>query len=131
MKAKLTCYDEQLDGEKTPAVDIYLESAKTTIRDIIKARIYQEVQDYNQQLGEVFMGLVKPSAAEQAINGYKMKEKKPIDWQRQSDLALSAFMSNGFFVMINDQQAEALDEEVEIGPSTTVSFIKLVPLVGG
>jgi hypothetical protein len=108
-----------------------LESAKTTIGEIIKARIYQEVQDYNQKLGELFMGLVKPSAAEQAINGYKMKEKKPIDWQRQSDLALSAFMSNGFFVMINDQQAEALDQEVEIGPSTTVSFIKLVPLVGG
>jgi hypothetical protein len=131
MSTKLTCHDEKLGGERTSSVDIYLESAKTTIREIIKARIYQEVQDYNQKLGEVFMGLVKPSEAEQMINGYKMKRKQPIDWLKQSDLAQAAFLSNGFFILVDDKQAEEIDQVVEVGPNTTVSFVKLVQLVGG
>jgi hypothetical protein len=131
METTLTCYDELLGGTRSPAVTVSFPSSRTTVREIIRARIYQEVQDYNQRLGEVFAGLVKPSEAEQALNGYTMKQRKPIDWQQQSEKALAAFQGNGFFVLIDEIQAEELDQEVVIAATTTVAFIKLVPLVGG
>ena len=35
------------------------------------------------------------------------------------------------FTLDDNRQAESLDEEFVVGPQTTVSFIKLTPLVGG
>jgi hypothetical protein len=131
MPTTVTCYDETTGGERTPAVKIDLPSSKTTVREIITARVYQEVQDYNLRQGEVFQGLVMPSDAEQALNGYKMKKPKFIKWETQVKKAIEAFQSNGFFVMIDDNQHNQLDAEVMVGPETGVSFIKLVLLVGG
>jgi len=34
-------------------------------------------------------------------------------------------------VLIDNRQAEELDEEFVVGPTTAVSFVKLTPLVGG
>jgi hypothetical protein len=38
---------------------------------------------------------------------------------------------NGFFVLVGDRQAESLDEPFEVKADTEVSFVKLMPLVGG
>jgi hypothetical protein len=46
-------------------------------------------------------------------------------------VATNAFEQNGFLILINNQQAENLDEPIVIGPDTQVSFVTLVPLVGG
>ena len=70
-------------------------------------------------------------ADEQVLNGYKLKKPRFINWEEQADKAISAFLSNGFFVMVDDKQRTDLDESITITPETTVSFIKLVPLVGG
>ncbi len=45
--------------------------------------------------------------------------------------ALEAFDRNGFFVLVGDKQAGSLDQEFEVKVATEVSFVKLVPLVGG
>jgi hypothetical protein len=45
-------------------------------------------------------------------------------------VALQAFERNGYFIIPGDRQVESLDEDIIIGPSTKVLFIKLVPLVG-
>jgi len=34
-------------------------------------------------------------------------------------------------VLVDDRQAESLDEDIVVKPETRVSFLKLVPLVGG
>jgi hypothetical protein len=40
-------------------------------------------------------------------------------------------MANGFLVLVDDHQIESLDEQVNLGIDTRVSFVKLVPLIGG
>ena len=40
-------------------------------------------------------------------------------------------MAVSFFLLIADRQAESLDEVFEIDLDCEVSFVKLVPLVGG
>ena len=76
-------------------------------------------------------GLVEPSDAEKTLNGFKLRKRRKIDWEEQFARALDAFGRNGFFILVGDRQAERLDEELVVSGDTEVSFVKLVPLVGG
>src|SRR5947207_14403546 len=131
MPTTSTIHDETTSGQKTNTFTLACLTEKMTVRDSIRARIYQEVQDYNQKEPEYFRGLVEPTNAERVLNGYKLKAKRKIDWQEQYQRALEAFARNGFFVLVGDRQAESLDQEFEVKVDTEVSFVKLVPLVGG
>src|SRR5260221_5551402 len=127
MSATLTIHDENASGEKMNSFTLECLS----VRELIRARIYQEVQDYNLKEPEYFRGLVEPTQAERTLNGFKLKGKRKIDWQDQFQRACEAFARNGFFVLVGDRQAVALDDEFEVTVHTEVSFVKLVPLVGG
>lgn len=131
MSATLTIHDESASGQRTNTFTLECLTERMTVRELIRARIYQEVQDYNQSEPEYFRGLVAPSDAERMLNGYKLKAKRKVDWEEQYDRALEAFRRNGFFVLVDNQQAESLDEKFEVKVVTEVSFVKLVPLVGG
>jgi hypothetical protein len=65
------------------------------------------------------------------LNGVKIRERRKVDWEAQYQLALEAFARNGFFILVNDHQVESLDETILLTPATQVSFIRLIPLVGG
>ncbi len=131
MPATLTIHDETATGQKTNTFTLDCLTERMTVRELIRARIYQEVQDYNRREPEYFRGLVEPTAAERVLNGYKLKAKRKINWEEQFRRATEAFERNGFFVLVGDRQAASLDEEFEVKVDTEVSFVKLVPLVGG
>ena len=131
MAATLTIHDETSSGQKTNTFTLDCLTERMSVREVVRARIYQEVQDYNQKQPDYFRGLVQPTEAERVLNGYKLRKKRQIDWQEQYQRALDAFERNGFFVLIGDKQAESLDQEFEVKAETEVSFVKLVPLVGG
>ena len=131
MSTTLTIHDATTAGEKTHTFTIDCLTEQLTVRDLIKARIYQEVQDFNLKEPEYFRGLVAPAEAEQVLNGYRLKKKRKISWEEQYERALAAFDRNGFFVLVGDRQAESLDQSFEVKLLTEVSFVKLVPLVGG
>lgn len=124
--------DETLSGERMRSFTIESLNERLTVREIIRARIWQEVQDYNSQSKiTAFLGLIQPTEEETRRNGKLSRLFKPVDWERQYTAALSAFETNGFFILIGDRQASTLDEEFLIEADTEVSFVKLVPLVGG
>lgn len=127
----LTLTDESLTGDILGQIAIDIENERMTVSDLIKARVYKEVENYNKSLPQYFQGLVQPSEAEMQVNGYKMKEKRSIDPEKQFYIALNAFQSNGFFVLIDSRQVESLEEEVLFSEDTKVSFVKLTALVGG
>lgn len=131
MPTTLTIHDETASGQKTNTFTLDCLTERMTVRELIRARIYQEVQDYNQKEPEYFRGLVEPTNAERVLNGYKLKARRKIDWQEQYERSLQAFERNGFFVIVGDKQAESLDQEFDVKVDTEVSFVKLVPLVGG
>ena len=131
MTTVLTIHDETTSGQKTNTFTLDCLTERMTVRELIRARIYQEVQDYNQKQPEYFRGLVQPTEAERVLNGYKVRAKRTINWEEQYQHALKAFERNGFFVLVGNKQAESLDQEFEVKVDTEVSFVKLVPLVGG
>ena len=77
----------------------------------------------------MFQGLIQPHETERILNG--VRERLAIDWEKQYAKALSAFNSNGFLLFVDDEQITDLDEMIRLTPQTRVSFLKLVPLVGG
>ena len=117
------------DADRDFTLDVPEE--RITARDLIRARVYREVRDYNLDQPEIFQGLVQPSDAERTLNGFKMRSRRSIDPERQFELAKRAFYANGFILLVDDRQVAELEEEIEIRPETTVTFLKLVPLVGG
>lgn len=131
MSTTITVHDETIMGNSVAAFPLELLTERVTVRELIRSRVYQEVQDYNQREPEYFRGLVQPTDAEQTLNGYRIRKARQIDWKAQFDKAVEAFERNQFFILVDDKQVEELEDEVTVKPETRVSFVKLVPLVGG
>lgn len=131
MVAALKLYDETPSGERVREFTLQLVSERVTVRELIEARVRDEVRRFNHERSDVFEGLIQPTDTEQQLNGFKLRKRRDLDADRQCETALAAFESNGFFMLVDDQQVESLDDVVFITPATTVSFVKLLPLVGG
>ncbi len=123
--------DEQLNGTITNQFEIEIQNLSITAQELIKERVMHEVEIYNKKLPDYFTGLVKPSDAETTLNGFKLKPKQIIDAEKQVYIALEAFQKNGFFILVENQQLEELDQIVHLNSQSTISFVKLTPLVGG
>lgn len=123
--------DEQLNGTITNQFEIEIEDSYISTKDLIEKRVAFEVENYNKKLPNYFNGLVEPSDAERTLNGFKLKPKQIIDIEKQVYIALDAFQKNNFFILVDNQQLEELDQKIALNKHSNVSFIKLTPLVGG
>jgi hypothetical protein len=140
---QITIHDERLGRSREQAMTLDCLTETMTVRELIRQRVYQEVSDYNQRFAEEYPThlnrfLVTPTEMEARLNRESMEaqtaridRKSIIDWEKQYELACRGFESNAFFVMIGDTQAEELDESFLVTVDTEVTFVKLVPLVGG
>ena len=111
--------------------ELPVATEQLTVRELIKIRVFEEVEDYNSRQSDLYRGLVQPTEAEQTLNGYKMLKRREIDWEEQYESAVEAFQQNGFLILVNGRQVTELDDIIKILPETSVTFLKLVPLVGG
>jgi hypothetical protein len=127
----LTIKDETTGGKTVNEMQVSFASELTTVKEIIRARVFAEVDLYNNKMPEYYKGLVQPGDAERTLNGFKLKEKKKVDAEKQFLVALDAFQKNGFFVLIDNIQSESPEQMLVINNKTKISFIKLTPLVGG
>ena len=127
----LNIKDETATGKLLNEVKVSFANNLTTVKEIIKARVAAEVEAYNNRMPEYYKGLVQPGDAETTLNGYKMKARKKVSAEAQITTALDAFYMNGYFVLIDNIQAEELEQMVVVNEQTQISFVKLTPLVGG
>ncbi|QOY85698.1 hypothetical protein [Paludibaculum fermentans] len=128
--------DETPSGQSLHEVSVEFLTERITVRELIRERVHQEVRAFNRRDdGKAFQGLVQPTETERVLNSDKaeprFRKRAPIDWEAQFARALDGFARNAYFVIVDDRQVESLDEEIAAGPSTKISFVKLVPLVGG
>jgi hypothetical protein len=110
MSTTITIRDESPGQTSLREWSLAVLTERMTVREVLRSRIYQEVQDFNQR---------------------RAREDEPVDWRRQFDRAVAAFESKQIVILIDDRQAESLDQELVIQPGTTVTFLKLALLVGG
>jgi hypothetical protein len=118
-------------GKQTARLLLEGLPSSLTLRDLIRFRVREEVARHNANPVPRFNGLVQPSDAEAQLNGYALPRARRLDWEAQADTALRAFARNGFFVFVGGRQVDDLDEELTLVDADVVSFVRLVPLVGG
>src|SRR5262245_32944575 len=121
MPATLTIRDETTSGQMLGEWALEVLTEQITVRELIRSRVYQEVQDYNLKQPEIFRGLVEPTGAERTLNGFKLRKGRQVDWKQQFEKAIEAFESNRVIILLGDRQAESLDEEFEVKPGTDVT----------
>jgi hypothetical protein len=133
MLTKLLIRDETTAslGKTEHTFTVHVSGEKITVRELIRQRVTQEVHEFNTSQPAVFRMLVQPSDAERTLNGFKFHKPRFVDSAEQYEKAIEAFDSNGFIVLVDDYQMESLDTEITLQPETSVTFLKLVPLVGG
>jgi hypothetical protein len=127
----VTFRDETATGAPVAEVRIEALPERMTVRELIRLRVREEVARHNARPSDRFNGLVRPDGAEAELNGYRLREPRRIDWERQADIAEKAFLANGFFVLAGDRQVEDLDEQIDLTTDPDLVFIKLVALAGG
>lgn len=123
--------DEALGGGADHGFDLTVLDETLTVRELIRSRVHQEVKDFNASDSRTFRGLVEPSDAERTLNGARLNKRRTVDWEKQFDRAIEAFEKKGVLILIDDRQVSDLEEEVTLRAGSSVSFVKLVPLIGG
>jgi hypothetical protein len=126
---------------------------RMTARDLIRCRIEADVAIHNAVErarcdGEVAADeactewLVMPGTIERALTGERRaygprpgvmapKRMTLIESEPLIAVALEAFARNGFFMIFDGRQIVDLDEVLTVEQDSAVTFLRLVPLVGG
>jgi hypothetical protein len=133
MLTKLLIRDETTAslGKTEHTFTVHVSGEKFSIRELIRQRVTQEVEEFNSRQPAVFRMLVQPNDTERTLNGFKFHKPRFVDPEAQYKKAIEAFEGNGFIVLVDDFQVQELDDEIALHPETSVTFLKLVPLVGG
>lgn len=131
MQQTIILRDETATGKLISEIAIFFDKEIITVQELITARVQAEVDSYNKMMPEYYSGLVQPTDAEKVLNGYKLRDRRKVDGEKQVYIALNAFQKNGYFILVNDKQVSDLQDTIALRASTTVSFVKLTPLVGG
>ncbi|MER6080934.1 hypothetical protein [Streptomyces sp. NPDC001833] len=129
--ATVTFRDETATGKPLTDWEVSGLPERMTVRELIRLRVREEVARHNARPTNRFNGLVRPDDAETELNGFRLREPRRIDWQRQAEIAERAFLTNGFFILAGDRQVVDLEEVVDLTADPNLVFIKLVALVGG
>jgi len=119
--------DESFAGAVLNKILLQFKSEEITVKELIKARIEVEIKRYEKDAENYKNGLVLPTHLVKEVN----KTNKKIDLEKQLYIALKSFQENGFFILVDDEQVESLDQKFHINESVNIAFIKLTPLVGG
>ncbi|MFI5895434.1 hypothetical protein ACIA5D_35590 [Actinoplanes sp. NPDC051513] len=72
-----------------------------------------------------------PDTASETPHGVRVPAGARIDWVAQAEAACDAFGRNGFVMLTGDRQIDDLDELIDLRRDNEISFIRLIPLVGG
>ena len=110
----VTILDESPSGESFTARRLEIASESITVRELIRRRVREEVEEFNRKQSDVFHGLVQPTETEQVLNGYRLKARRQLSWENQYEKALNAFEKNGFFMIVDGHQMEALEEVIPL-----------------
>ena len=118
-------------GKTEHTFTVHVSGERISLRELIRLRVTQEVEDFNSRQPAVFRMLVQPNDTERTLNVYKFHKPRLVDPMTQYEKAIEAFEGNGFIVLVDNYQIESLDDEIAFRPETAITFLKLVPLVGG
>jgi hypothetical protein len=130
----LTVRDETTAGDALAELELQIDSEQVTVAELIRARVHQEVRAHNATAASsrsAFVGLVQPSDTERALNARARGRGRRVDADAQTAVALRAFERGHILLLVDDRQVQDSEQTVTLRQGSSVTFLKLVPLVGG
>jgi hypothetical protein len=129
MSIAVKIVDQTLGVHPPLTRELRLVSERTTVRELIKRRIDEEVAALNAGR-EDLRPLVIPTEQEARLNKAK-PAGRIVDAEKQLAAALEAFERTRIVIIVDGKQVRELDQPVTVSPDSEIRFLKLVPLVGG
>ena len=107
------------------------EAREVSAREIVRARVAVEVERYNNADDPLpLIGWAAPAEPERTLNGPR-RERRPLDIERQIEVALEALRKRRVILLFNGVQIEDIDAPLILTPVSEARFLRLVPLAGG
>lgn len=109
---------------------IDLAADRVTVRELIRKCVFHHAELLNNgAVKTTFFFAPTPDEAE--LNSEKPLVRRKIDPERQFSLACEAFASNKVLLLLDGSQETELDKEIPVCSESRITFLQLVPLVGG
>jgi hypothetical protein len=108
-----------------------------TLRDLLVQIVSEEIDAFRtRQEQKRLISVLSKTQIEQGKRQGKIDMggkdyQQDVDPQAAIDNVLQAFEDGLYYVFIDDEQQEALDQQVYLKPDSQLLFLRLVPLVGG
>ena len=133
MATTVVVHDESMSGESLRQQTIEIPSETITVRELIRSRVYQDAKESNARAASTPVEPlpIQPSDIELTLNGPRSQKPAIVDWHNQFDKAVDAFTSKQILILVDDRQVTTLDEQIQIGSTTKISFLRLTMLMGG
>jgi hypothetical protein len=133
---------DEIGGEVYSVGEVRLQKPVITVRELIAARVDLELEAHHDREADVRRRAMPDiSGRELKLNGAE-KALRPSLFRtcgagespardRLIEVAEQGFLRNRFFILLDDRQAEHLDDQLELDKTGTVTFLQLTPLQGG
>jgi hypothetical protein len=114
-----------------------VEQAPLTLRALLTQIVLAEVAGFtDRQRQRRLLQVLSPAQISLGMEQGKVESggstvEQVIDLERATETALQAFIDGFYFVFLDEQQQENLDDVVTLQPHSELLFLRLVPLVGG
>jgi hypothetical protein len=131
MPTRIVVRDESMNGGTLRESNLDFITERITVRELIRAHVYEEVQDHRRTRSPTVRDLIQPTDAERSLNCDRESRLTDVDWKQHYEKALRAFETGQILILLDDCQVTTLDQEIELRPGTRVSFLRLALLAGG
>ena len=118
---KIAFFDETTAGVRSEGPTVQFEFPKITVRTLIESRIQSEVDRRSQDI----------PIQKRIVNPVKKPLSIKVNFETQIKAACEAFDHGQLIVLLPGRQVQALDETLTLEDGDEVTFLRLVPLIGG
>lgn len=118
--------------EHLTVAELIRRSVKEQVRLVVKRRM--DAQQVRHTLARHYLTAVE--IADQAEHGTvrhpsNRTTEVALDFEAEIHKTLRAFAAGSYIILVNGQQVAHLDEKLSFSSNTKVTFLRLMPLVGG
>ena len=120
--------------EKLTVAELIRRTVEEQVRDLVARRKLDAEQTRRALDRQYHSGEEIIAKAEQGtVKNPSRRATDPMKKRSAAEVrkALSAFDSRSYYVTVDGRQVERLDDVIELRPDSKVTFIRLMPLVGG
>jgi hypothetical protein len=133
---------DEIGGEVYSVGEVRFHKPVITVRELIGVRVDLELEAHREREADVRnRAMPGISSRELQLNGaekalrpsifHMCRSGDPLARDRLIEAAEQGFLRNRFFILLDDRQAEHLDDQLELDRTGQVTFLQLTPLQGG